>query len=151
MASGPLTDTPLLRPRSRIHIRRQAIQTDSLVFLSGCIPLVPETMKVIEGGIEEQTVSPTERNSTFSSPSRLRYPRSLRGSPARRQRQAFRNFKAVLEASGCKITDVVKTTVFLQSLGDFGKVCHPYALSASSRDGRSHGGARRFPHTVGES
>lgn len=36
---------------------RQAIQTDSLVFLSGCIPLVPETMKVIEGGIEEQTVS----------------------------------------------------------------------------------------------
>ncbi|BGP56823.1 hypothetical protein JCM8202v2_004454 [Rhodotorula sphaerocarpa] len=54
-------------------------------------------MKVIEGGIEEQT------------------------------RQAFRNFKAVLEASGCKITDVVKTTVFLQSLGDFGKVNEIYA------------------------
>lgn len=35
---------------------RQAIKTDSLVFLSGCIPLVPETMKVIEGGVEEQTV-----------------------------------------------------------------------------------------------
>lgn len=34
----------------------QAIKTDSLVFLSGCIPLVPETMKVVEGGIEEQTV-----------------------------------------------------------------------------------------------
>lgn len=29
-----------------------------MVFLSGCIPLVPETMKVIEGGIEEQTVRP---------------------------------------------------------------------------------------------
>ncbi|KWU42185.1 YjgF-like protein [Rhodotorula sp. JG-1b] len=75
----------------------QAIQTDSLVFLSGCIPLVPETMKVIEGGIEEQT------------------------------RQAFRNFKAVLAASGCQVTDVVKTTVFLQSLGDFAKVNEIYA------------------------
>jgi len=38
------------------YAHRQAIKTDSLVFLSGCIPLVPETMKVIEGGVEEQTV-----------------------------------------------------------------------------------------------
>ncbi|BGP41819.1 hypothetical protein JCM10450v2_005886 [Rhodotorula kratochvilovae] len=70
----------------------QAIKTDSLVFLSGCIPLVPETMKVVEGGVEEQT------------------------------EQAFKNFQAVLEASGCKLTDVAKTTVFLQSLGDFAAV-----------------------------
>ncbi|BGP01729.1 hypothetical protein NBRC10513v2_005367 [Rhodotorula toruloides] len=70
----------------------QAIKTDSLVFVSGCVPLVPETMKVVEGGIEEQT------------------------------EQAFKNFQAVVEASGCKLTDVVKTTVFLQSLGDFAKV-----------------------------
>lgn len=39
-----------------------------------------------------------------------------------KQRQAFRNFQAVLKASGCTTNDVVKTTVFLQSLGDFGKV-----------------------------
>ncbi|GAA5935587.1 hypothetical protein JCM3775_003360 [Rhodotorula graminis] len=70
----------------------QAIKTDSLVFLSGCIPLVPATMKVIEGGIEEQT------------------------------EQAFRNFQAVLKESGCQLTDVAKTTVFLQSLGDFAAV-----------------------------
>lgn len=44
-------------PSGCLTLTRQAIQTDSLVFLSGCIPLVPETMKVIEGGIEEQTVS----------------------------------------------------------------------------------------------
>lgn len=42
--------------------------------------------------------------------------------PSAHQRQAFRNFKAVLAASGCQVTDVVKTTVFLQSLGDFAKV-----------------------------
>lgn len=35
----------------------QAIKTDSLIFLSGCIPLDPVTMKVVEGGVEEQTVS----------------------------------------------------------------------------------------------
>ncbi|TNY18419.1 YjgF-like protein [Rhodotorula diobovata] len=75
----------------------QAIKTDSLVFLSGCIPLVPETMKVVEGGIEEQT------------------------------EQAFRNFQAVLKESGCALTDVAKTTVFLQSLGDFAAVNAIYA------------------------
>lgn len=35
----------------------QAIKTDSLIFLSGCIPLDPVSMKVVEGGVEEQTVS----------------------------------------------------------------------------------------------
>lgn len=35
----------------------QAIKTDSLIFLSGCIPLDPATMKVVDGGVEEQTVS----------------------------------------------------------------------------------------------
>lgn len=34
----------------------QAIKTDSLIFLSGCIPLDPASMKVVEGGVEEQTV-----------------------------------------------------------------------------------------------
>mgnify|MGYP001558548342 CR=1 FL=1 len=34
----------------------QAIKTDGLIFLSGCIPLDPASMKVVEGGVEEQTV-----------------------------------------------------------------------------------------------
>ncbi|GAA6003576.1 RidA family protein [Rhodotorula paludigena] len=75
----------------------QAIKTDSLVFLSGCIPLVPETMKVVEGGVEEQT------------------------------EQALKNFQAVLAASGCQISDVAKTTVFLQDLGHFAQVNAIYA------------------------
>ncbi|GAA5939029.1 hypothetical protein JCM1841_001563 [Sporobolomyces salmonicolor] len=64
----------------------QALKTDSLVFLSGCIPLNPQTMKVVEGGVEEQT------------------------------EQALKNLTAVVEASGSKLSHVVKTTVFLQSM-----------------------------------
>lgn len=37
----------------------QATKTGNLVFASGCIPLDPETMEVVSGGIEEQTVSRT--------------------------------------------------------------------------------------------
>ncbi|KAI5475637.1 translation inhibitor endoribonuclease [Pseudohyphozyma bogoriensis] len=69
----------------------QAITAGGLTFLSGCIPLVPETMKVVEGGIEEQT------------------------------KQALANFTAVVKASGADLSNVVKTTVFLQSMDDFQK------------------------------
>ena len=47
---------------------------------------------------------------------------------ARQQEQAFRNFQAVLKESGCQLTDVAKTTVFLQSLGDFAAVRRPSLL-----------------------
>ncbi|KAM0790283.1 hypothetical protein ACM66B_005585 [Microbotryomycetes sp. NB124-2] len=60
----------------------QAIKTDSLVFVSGCVPLVPETMKVIEGDVQDQT------------------------------RQALKNLTAVVEASGSSLDKVVKTTSF---------------------------------------
>jgi len=36
--------------------------------------------------------------------------------------QALTNLEAVLAAGGCTMADVVKTTVFVQDLGDFGKV-----------------------------
>ncbi|KAL8287379.1 hypothetical protein RQP46_003831 [Phenoliferia psychrophenolica] len=75
----------------------QAIKTDSLIFLSGCIPLDPATMKVVDGGVEEQTT------------------------------QALKNLSAVVEAAGSDLSKVVKTTVFLQSLGDFAKVNAIYA------------------------
>ncbi|KAK4700424.1 2-iminobutanoate/2-iminopropanoate deaminase, partial [Phenoliferia sp. Uapishka_3] len=75
----------------------QAIKTDSLIFTSGCIPLDPVSMKVVEGGVEEQTT------------------------------QALKNLSEVLKASGSDTQKVVKTTVFLQSLGDFAKVNAIYA------------------------
>jgi reactive intermediate/imine deaminase len=70
----------------------QAIQAGNLVFLSGQIPLVPATMEIVAGDFEA------------------------------RARQVFENLRAVAEAAGGSLDDVVKLTVFLTDLGDFGTV-----------------------------
>lgn len=75
----------------------QAIALDGLVFTSGQIPLDPGTMELVDGGIDAQT------------------------------RQVFRNLQAVLEAAGLTLCDVVKTTVFLQDMTDFGAMNKIYA------------------------
>lgn len=67
----------------------QAIKVGDLVFISGCIPLDPKTMEVVSGGIVPET------------------------------EQALANLKAVVEASGSSVGQIVKTTVFLQSMNDF--------------------------------
>ena len=41
--------------------------------------------------------------------------------------QALKNIGAILEAAGCARTDVVKTTVFIRNMGDFGTVNEIYA------------------------
>ncbi|MEL7184901.1 MAG: RidA family protein [Pseudomonadota bacterium] len=70
----------------------QAIQTGNLVFLSGQIPLVPETMEIVDGDFES------------------------------RARQVFDNLKAVAEAAGGSLNDAVKLTIFLTDLNDFASV-----------------------------
>ena len=75
----------------------QAIDTGALVFCSGQIPLDPGTMQLVEGGITEQT------------------------------QQVFRNMSAVLAAAGLVLNDVIKTTVFLQDMGDFAEMNAVYA------------------------
>ena len=70
----------------------QAIKVDNTVYLSGQIPLVPATMQMVEGAIEDHIV------------------------------QVFENLKAVAEASGGNLSDVVKLNVFLTDLGHFAKV-----------------------------
>ena len=67
----------------------QAITFDSLVFLSGQIPLVPETMEVIDGGIAEQA------------------------------HQVFINLKTVAEESGGSLRDALKINIFLTDLTNF--------------------------------
>ena len=67
----------------------QAIRVDKTVYLSGQIPLVPETMKVVEGDISDQI------------------------------RQVFENLKAVAEAASGDFNDIVKLTVFLTDLSSF--------------------------------
>lgn len=67
----------------------QAIDCGDLVFLSGQIPLVPETGLVADGGLEAQA------------------------------HQMFANIKAVLAEAGMSLSNVVKTTVFMTDLSQF--------------------------------
>lgn len=66
-----------------------AVSAGGLLFTSGQIPLIPETGKLVDGGIEEQA------------------------------KQVFANIRAVLAASGLDYSDVIKTTVFMADLADF--------------------------------
>ncbi len=70
----------------------QAIQTGDLVFLSGQIPLDPATMEVVDGDFEA------------------------------RARRVFDNLRAVAEAAGGSLDQVVKLTIFLTDLGNFATV-----------------------------
>jgi 2-iminobutanoate/2-iminopropanoate deaminase len=67
----------------------QAIRMGDMLFTSGQIPIDPKTGEFVPGGITEQTT------------------------------QVLENLKAVLAAAGMDFTHVVKTTVFLKSMGDF--------------------------------
>jgi reactive intermediate/imine deaminase len=70
----------------------QAIQTGDLVFMSGQIPLDPATMEVVDGDFEA------------------------------RARRVFDNLRAVAEAAGGNLDQVVKLTIFLTDLGNFATV-----------------------------
>jgi len=70
----------------------QAVKVGDVVYLSGQIPLVPETMTVIEGDFSVQV------------------------------RRVFDNLSAVAEAAGGSLQDVVKLNIFLTDLSYFGTV-----------------------------
>lgn len=70
----------------------QAIRTGNLVFLSGQIPLHPKTMELVEGDFEA------------------------------RARRVFDNLKAVVEAAGGDLNQIVKLTIFLTDLANFATV-----------------------------
>lgn len=67
----------------------QAVKIDNTVYMSGQIPLVPETMELIEGDIKAQIV------------------------------RVFENLKAVAEAAGGDFSHIAKLNVFLTDLGNF--------------------------------
>jgi 2-iminobutanoate/2-iminopropanoate deaminase len=75
----------------------QAIRAGDFVFTAGQLGLDPATGKLVEGSIEAQT------------------------------HQALTNLSAVLEAAGASLACVVKTTVFLQDIGDFKAMNGVYA------------------------
>ncbi len=66
-----------------------AITGGVTIYLSGQIPLVPETMEVIEGGIENEI------------------------------HQIFKNLSAVCEEAGGSLDDIVKLNIFLTDLNNF--------------------------------
>ena len=70
----------------------QAVRSGSLVFLSGQIPLDPKTMEFVDGDFEA------------------------------RARQVFDNLRAVAEAAGGDLNQVVKLTIFLTDLANFATV-----------------------------
>ena len=76
----------------------QAVRHGDTLYLSGQIPLLPETMEMVEGGIEEQT------------------------------HQVFRNLQAVAEAADASLDQALKLTIFLTDLGHFAKVNEIMAL-----------------------
>lgn len=73
------------------------IVTDHMIYVSGQLPVIPETGALCEGSIGDMT------------------------------NQSLQNIAAILEAAGSSLDRVVKTTVFLTDLGDFSEVNEAYA------------------------
>ena len=75
----------------------QAIRCGDMVYVSGQLPLVRATGKLIDGGIREQTL------------------------------QLFENLRAILETAGSSLANVVKVTVFIAEWSDFAAFNEAYS------------------------
>jgi 2-iminobutanoate/2-iminopropanoate deaminase len=75
----------------------QAIRAGGFVFISGQIPLDPQTGTLVDGGITEQT------------------------------HRVLKNLDAILRAAGTSFNSVVKTTVYLADMGEFAAMNAVYA------------------------
>lgn len=74
----------------------QAIEANGMLFVSGQIPFVPATMTLVSEDVKEQT------------------------------RQSLENVKAIVEAAGYSMKDVVKAGVFIKDMNDFAAVNEVY-------------------------
>ena len=72
------------------------VRVDNLIFTAGQLGLDPDSGELVAGGIEAET------------------------------RQALTNLKNVLEAAGSSLDNVIKTTVFLQDINEFGRMNSVY-------------------------
>jgi len=75
----------------------QAVDTGDFVFVAGQVPIVPAEGKIVAERVAGQT------------------------------RQVLENIKEILAAAGLGLENVVKTTVFLRSMGDFREMNEVYA------------------------
>ena len=74
-----------------------AVRAGDFLFISGQLGLDPQSGDLVSGGVEEQA------------------------------RQALENLRHILESAGASLSAVVKTTLFLQDMADFGRVNAIYA------------------------
>jgi 2-iminobutanoate/2-iminopropanoate deaminase len=96
----------------------QAMITGGLLFTSGQIGIDPATGEVVEGGIEEQA------------------------------EQVIKNLEAVLKEAGTDFTKVVKTTCFLQDMGDFAAFNAVYAKYFVNKPARSCVAVKTLPKNL---
>jgi len=75
----------------------QGIKIGPFIFVSGQIPFDPKTNAIVEGSIKAQT------------------------------EQSLKNVKAILEAAGASLSNVVKCTVFLKDMATFGEMNEVYS------------------------
>jgi 2-iminobutanoate/2-iminopropanoate deaminase len=75
----------------------QAVEANGTLYISGQVPLIPATMKLVEGGIQEQT------------------------------QQVMENIGAILKAAGYDFSDVVKSTCLLSDIENFKPMNEVYA------------------------
>ena len=75
----------------------QAVKAGNLLFVSGQVPFVPETMEILEGDVKAQTA------------------------------QSLKNLQAILKEAGADFSNVVKTTVFIKDMNEFAQINEVYA------------------------
>ncbi len=97
----------------------QAVRANGFLFVSGQIPVRPDTGQVVEGGIAAQT------------------------------HQVMKNISAILEAAETELANVVKTTVFLSNLDDFSVFNQVYGeYFSEARPARATVQVARLPKEV---
>jgi 2-iminobutanoate/2-iminopropanoate deaminase len=74
----------------------QAVEANGMLFISGQIPINPETGKIVDGGIVEQT------------------------------EQVMKNIEAILNEAGYKFSDVIKSTCLLSDMANFASMNEVY-------------------------
>lgn len=75
----------------------QAVKAGNILFVSGQVPFVPETMEIVEGDVKAQTA------------------------------QSLKNIQAILAEAGLNFSHVVKSTVFIKDMNEFDQINEVYA------------------------
>ena len=96
----------------------QAVLANGMLFASGQIPIIPATGEIAQGDIQVQA------------------------------EQVMKNVGAILEAAGTSFEKVVKTTCFLQDMGDFASFNEVYAKYFVGKPARSCVAVKALPKDV---